>query len=171
MHPTRGEGPMHKSWVRWGVAAAMIATIGAAAAVAAAHEKKPIVIGRRGAAGYLPDHTLQGYELAIDFGADYIEPDLVSTKDGHLIARHEPNMIATTHGATRPEFTSRRRGVMLAGAPDRAFCASDSALAEIKELRAIQPLPERSQRYNGKFKIPTFEEVLVLVECHEARHT
>src|SRR6267142_1605689 len=69
---------------------------------------RPLVIGHRGAHGYLPAHTLEGYALAIELGADFIEPDLVSTKDGHLIARHEPNMIATTDVASRPEFASRR---------------------------------------------------------------
>ena len=65
------------------------------------------MIGHRGAAGYLPDHTLEGYELAIKLGADYIEPDLVATKDGHLIARHEPNITSTTDVASHPEFAGR----------------------------------------------------------------
>jgi glycerophosphoryl diester phosphodiesterase len=157
---------MRRSWLRLAAAVAVVAILGPPA-VAAAHEKKPLVIGHRGAAGYLPDHTLQGYELAIDMGADYIEPDLVATKDGHLIARHEPNMIATTDVASRPKFESRKRTVMVDGAPDTGFFASDFTLAEIKQLRAVQPLPERSQRYNGKFKIPTLEEVLDLVERKE----
>ena len=157
---------MRRSLLRLAAAAAVIAMVGPPA-VAAAHEKKPLVIGHRGAAGYLPDHTLQGYELAIDMGADYIEPDLVATKDGHLIARHEPNMIATTDVASRPKFASRRDTREVDGAPDTGFFASDFTLAEIKQLRAVQPLPERSQRYNGKFKIPTFEEILDLVERKE----
>ena len=74
----------------------------ASAAPAMAHDDEPLVIGHRGAAGYLPDHTLEGYLLAIKVGADYIEPDLVATKDGHLIARHEPNLIATTDVARIP---------------------------------------------------------------------
>src|SRR5215208_6198659 len=159
---------MRRSWVRLAAAVAVAAMIGPPA-VAAAHEKKPLVIGHRGAAGYLPDHTLQGYELAIDMGADYIEPDLVATKDGHLIARHEPNIIATTDVASRPKFASRKRTVMVDGAPDTGFFASDFTLAEIKQLRAVQPLPERSQRYNGKFQIPTFEEILDLVERKQRR--
>jgi glycerophosphoryl diester phosphodiesterase len=157
--------------MRWNLfrlaAAAVAVAILGPPAVAAAHEKKPLVIGHRGAAGYLPDHTLQGYELAIDMGADYIEPDLVATKDGHLIARHEPNMVATTDVATRPKFASREDTRMVDGASDTGFFASDFTLAEIKQLRAVQPLPERSQRYNGKFKIPTFEEILDLVERKE----
>ena len=73
-----------------------------------AREQSPLVIGHRGAAGYLPDHTLEGYALAIKLGADYIEPDLVATKDGHLIARHEPNITTTTDVASHPEFADRR---------------------------------------------------------------
>jgi glycerophosphoryl diester phosphodiesterase len=157
---------MRWSLLRLAAAAAVIATVGPPA-VAAAHEKKPLVIGHRGAAGYLPDHTLQGYELAIDLGADYIEPDLVATKDGHLIARHEPNMVATTDVASRPKFASRVDTRDVDGASETGFFASDFTLAEIKQLRAVQPLPERSQRYNGKFKIPTFEEILDLVERKE----
>jgi glycerophosphoryl diester phosphodiesterase len=157
---------MRRSWVRLAAVVAVVAILGPPA-VAAAHEKKPLVIGHRGAAGYLPDHTLQGYELAIDMGADYIEPDLVSTKDGHLIARHEPNMIATTDVDSRPKFASRKRTGVVDGFPEVGYFASDFTLAEIKQLRAIQPLPERSPRYNGKFKIPTLEEVLDLVERKE----
>jgi glycerophosphoryl diester phosphodiesterase len=157
---------MRTSWVRLAAAVAVVAILGPPAA-AAAHEKKPLVIGHRGAAGYLPDHTLQGYELAIDMGADYIEPDLVSTKDGHLIARHEPNIIATTDVASRPKFASKKSTQMVDGVAETGFFAGDFTLAEIKQLRAVQPLPERSQRYNGKFQIPTLEEVLDLVERKE----
>jgi glycerophosphoryl diester phosphodiesterase len=157
---------MRRSWVRLAAVVAVVAILGPPAA-AAAHQKKPLVIGHRGAAGYLPDHTLQGYELAIDMGADYIEPDLVATKDGHLIARHEPNMIATTDVASRPKFKDRLDTREVDGASDTGYFASDFTLAEIKQLRAVQPLPERSQRYNGKFKIPTFEEILDLVERKE----
>src|SRR3989454_3424067 len=81
---------------------------------------RPLVIGHRGAHGYLPAHTLECYALAIELGADFIEPDLVSTKDGHLIARHEPNVIATTDVASRPEFASRRRTAII-------DCAADTA--------------------------------------------
>jgi glycerophosphoryl diester phosphodiesterase len=157
---------MRRSWLRLAAAVVVVAVLGPPA-VAAAHEKKPLVIGHRGAAGYLPDHTLQGYELAIDMGADYIEPDLVSTKDGVLIARHEPNMVATTDVASRPKFKDREDTREVDGASETGFFASDFTLAEIKQLRAVQPLPERSQRYNGKFKIPTFEEILDLVERKE----
>src|ERR1700704_2352748 len=100
--------------------------------------RRPLVIGHRGAHGYLPAHTLEGYTLAIELGADFIEPDLVSTKDGHLIARHEPNIIDTTDVKDRPEFAARRRVVVLDGVPTDGFWAADFTLAEIKRLRVVQ---------------------------------
>jgi glycerophosphoryl diester phosphodiesterase len=125
---------------------------------------KPLVLGHRGASGYLPEHTLESYALAIELGADYIEPDLVATKDGYLIARHEPNMIATTDVADRPQFASRKRTVMVDGAADTGFFASDFTLAEIKTLRAKQAFGERPQQFNGKFQIPTLQEVIDLAK-------
>src|SRR5436190_23550483 len=127
-----------------------------------ANQPRPLVIGHRGAHGYLPAHTLEGYTLAIELGADYIEPDLVATKDGHLIARHEPNMIATTDVASRPEFASRRRTAVIDGAADEGFFASDFTLAEIKRLRAVQDFGERPQQFNGKVEIPTLGEIIGL---------
>jgi glycerophosphoryl diester phosphodiesterase len=103
-------------------------------------ESDPLVIGHRGAPGYLPDHTLQGYALAIKLGADYIEPDLVATQDGHLIARHEPNITTTTDVASHPEFADRRTTKVVDGVSETGFFASDFTLAEIKTLRAVQPL-------------------------------
>lgn len=129
-----------------------------------ASERAPIVIGHRGAPGYLPEHTLESYALAIELGADYIEPDLVMTRDGHLIARHEPNMINTTDVKDRPEFASRKRVMMVDGAADEGFFASDFTLAEIKTLRAVQAFGERPQQFNGKFEIPTLEEVIALAK-------
>src|SRR5215210_1547750 len=116
-------------------ALALVALLAPAAAVAAkkhkraAREPKPLVIGHRGAPGYLPDHTLQGYRLAIKLGADYVEPDLVATKDGVLIARHEPNITATTNVADHPEFASRRRtGVNIDGALEEGWFVWDFTL-------------------------------------------
>lgn len=131
-------------------------------------DNAPLVIGHRGAAGYLPDHTLEGYALAIAMGADYVEPDLVATKDGHLIARHEPNLIATTNVASLPQFASRKRTAIVDGAAEVGFFASDFTLAEIKTLRAIQPLADRNAAFNGKFEIPTLEEVIHLVKRKSA---
>jgi len=133
----------------------------------------PLVIGHRGASGYLPEHTLEAYRRAIELGADFIEPDLVSTKDGVLIARHEPLLDGTTDVASRPEFASKKTTKMLDGIPTTGFYASDFTLEEIKKLRAVQPNSARPQEFNGQFEIPTFEEVLDLVERQrwEARRT
>jgi len=125
---------------------------------------KPLVIGHRGAAGYLPEHTLESYALAVELGADYIEPDLVATKDGHLVARHEPNIIATTDVASHPEFASRMRTAMVDGVLDTGFFVSDFTLAEIKTLHAIQAFADRPQQFNGRFQIPTLEEVIALAK-------
>ena len=127
--------------------------------------KTPLVIGHRGGAtGYLPDHTLENYALGIELGADFVEPDLVMTRDGHMIARHEPNIKTTTDVANHPEFASRRRTAIVDGAEDEGWFASDFTLAEIKTLRAIQPLPERPQQFNGRFQIPTLEEIIAFVK-------
>ena len=131
--------------------------------------KAPLVIGHRGGgSGYLPEHTLEAYALGIELGADFVEPDLVATKDGHLIARHEPNLIDTTNVKTLPQFAARQRTVMLDGVPVTGFFASDFTLAEIKQLRALQPLPERGQAFDGKFQIPTLEEIIEFVKRKSA---
>ncbi|MCF8167158.1 MAG: glycerophosphodiester phosphodiesterase [Rhodoferax sp.] len=125
---------------------------------------QPLVIGHRGSAGYLPDHTLEGYKLAIQNGADFIEPDLVATKDGELVARHEPNISGTTNVAERPEFAARKTTRMVDGVAETGWFATDFTLAELKTLRAIQPLSERDQSHNGKYQIPTLREVLDLAK-------
>jgi len=130
-----------------------------------AASERPLVIGHRGASGFLPEHTLESYALAIELGADFIEPDLVATQDGHLIARHEPNITNTTDVASRPEFASRFRSAMMVdGVAEQGWFASDFTLAEIKTLRARQPFAERPQQFNGKFEIPTFDEVVQLAQ-------
>ena len=123
---------------------------------------RPLVIGHRGAPGYLPDHTLEGYALAIEQGADYVEPDVVATKDGHLIARHDVNLAFTTDVAAHPEFASRHRTVVVDGVEETGWFASDFTLAEVKTLRALQPRRERPQEYNALYEIPTLGEVLAL---------
>jgi glycerophosphoryl diester phosphodiesterase len=162
------------SWIRIALfALALVALLAPTAAVGAKKHKrsgpkkenKPLVIGHRGAAGYLPDHTLQGYRLAIKLGADYIEPDLVATKDGVLIARHEPNITATTNVADHPEFASREKTISIdGGAPETGWFASDFTLAEIKTLGAKQPRAGRPTEFDGKFKIPTLQEIINLVK-------
>lgn len=128
------------------------------------HKNKPIVIAHRGASGYMPDHTLEGYSKAVDLGADFIEPDLVSSKDGVLIARHEPNLKDTTDIALRPEFKTYFRKAVVDGQEEEGWFASDLTLAQIKTLRAKQPRSDRSPAFDGQFSIPTFEEILQLRE-------
>jgi glycerophosphoryl diester phosphodiesterase len=127
-------------------------------------ERQPIVIGHRGASGYLPEHTLEAYALAIEMGADYIEPDLVATKDGHLIARHEPMLGSTTNVAGLTEFAERRTTKVVDGETVTDFFASDFTLAEIKTLRAKQSRAGRPTQFDGLFDVPTFEEVIELVK-------
>ena len=129
----------------------------------------PLVIGHRGAAGYMPDHTLEGYRKAIELGADFIEPDLVATKDGELVARHEPNITGTTDVAAHAEFADRKTTRMVDGVAETGWFVSDFTLAELKTLRAIQPLAERDQSFNGKFAIPTLREVLDLAKAEGAK--
>ena len=151
--------------------AALVAAILTPAGAVAHDQPHPLVIGHRGAAGYLPDHTLPGYALAIKLGADYIEPDLVSTKDGYLVARHEPNIVATTDVADHPEFADRKRSVSIdGGAPEEGWFVFDFTLAELRTLRAKQPFDDRPQRFNGKFRIPTLEEVIALAKRYSKRY-
>jgi glycerophosphoryl diester phosphodiesterase len=126
--------------------------------------KPPIVIAHRGASGKLPEHTLGAYQLAITQGADFIEPDLVSTHDGVLIARHECNIIDTTDVKHHPEFSDRYTTKIIDGVTQNGFFASDFTLAEIKTLRAIMPQDFRPQQYNGLYEIPTFTEIIELVQ-------
>ena len=157
---------MHISGAKWGVlaAAALLAACGGDndSPYPTLSGERPLVIGHRGAAGYLPDHTLEGYKRAIEMGADFIEPDLVATKDGVLVARHEPNITGTTDVSTRPEFAARKTKKMVDGVQEEGWFVSDFTLAEIKTLRAVQPLSDRDQSHNGKYQIPTLEEVLDL---------
>lgn len=127
----------------------------------------PLVIGHRGASGLLPEHTLESYKVAIAQGADFIEPDLVSTKDGVLIARHEPILDDTTNVAE--VFGEDRMSTkILDGEEVTAYFAEDFTLAEIKQLRAVQSNDLRSPEFDGAFEIPTFEEVIQLVQETEA---
>jgi glycerophosphoryl diester phosphodiesterase len=130
---------------------------------------KPLVIGHRGASGYLPEHTIESYKRAIDLGADFIEPDLVATKDGELIARHEPNISNTTDVADRAEFATRKTTKVVDGVSETGWFASDFTLAEIKTLRAKQAFAERDQSFNGRYLIPTLREVLDLAKSESTR--
>jgi glycerophosphoryl diester phosphodiesterase len=130
--------------------------------------KAPIVIGHRGASGYRPEHTLESYSLAIDMGADFVEPDLVVTKDGVLVTRHEPFIEGTTDVLQRPEFATRRRNATVDGVVRNGFFVSDFTLKELKTLRAVQTVVGRDKQYDGKFEIPTLEEVIDLVKRKSA---
>lgn len=143
---------------------------------------QPIVIAHRGASGYRPEHTLEAYRLAIEQGADFIEPDLVMTRDGHLIARHEPMLAVwdeaagrwtdvTTDVIDRPEFKDRLTTRMLDGKRVTAFWAEDFTLAEIKTLRARERLPAHrpaSVAFNDRFEIPTLAEIIDLARSASA---
>jgi glycerophosphoryl diester phosphodiesterase len=125
----------------------------------------PLVIGHRGAAGYRPEHTLASYALAARMGADYIEPDLVSTKDGQLVARHEPEIGGTTNVADHPEFAGRRTSKVIDGVTFTGWFTEDFTLAELETLRARERIPAVRQRntiYNDRYEIPTFQEVIDL---------
>ncbi len=124
-----------------------------------------VVIAHRGASGERPEHTLESYQLAIDQGADYIEPDLVMTRDGVLIARHENEIGGTTDVAVHPEFADRRRTQVIDGETMTGWFTEDFTLAEIKGLRARERLPAlRPQNcvFDGRFSVPTFDEILQL---------
>lgn len=125
----------------------------------------PLVIGHRGASGFLPEHTLAAYELAIDQGADYIEPDLVATRDGHLIARHENEIGGTTDVADK--FPYHQQQKIIDGHHMTGWFSEDFTLQEIKTLRAKERLPFRSQKHNGQYDIPTLEEIIALVKRKE----
>ncbi|KQZ75290.1 glycerophosphodiester phosphodiesterase [Nocardioides sp. Root151] len=151
------------------------ASAGAAPAAAAAAKERttePIVIGHRGASGYRPEHTLASYRLAIRMGADYVEPDLVSTSDGVLVARHENEIGGTTDVADHPEFADRRTTKTIDGKPITGWFTEDFTLDELKTLRAKERLPQvrpDNTRYDGQFEIPTLDEVLAMVREESKR--
>jgi len=159
------------------VASALASTAVTVPAYAADHCTRPdtdtpLVIGHRGAPGYRPEHTLASYRLAIDMGADYIEPDLVSTKDGVLVARHENEISGTTDVADRPEFADRRTTKTIERKQVTGWFTEDFTLDELKTLRAKERLPQvrpGNSRYDGKFEVPTFEEVLDLAAQESKR--
>ncbi|MEA2324954.1 MAG: glycerophosphoryl diester phosphodiesterase [Solirubrobacteraceae bacterium] len=152
------------------VALAALAALAGPAATAAAQTTprpaaQPIVIGHRGAPAYRPEHTLASYRLAIQMGADYIEPDLVSTKDHQLVARHENDITGTTDVALHPEFAARRTTKIIDGQSHTGWFTEDFTLAELRTLRAVERLPDvrpANTAFNGLFQIPTFQEVIDL---------
>ncbi|MFL1897464.1 glycerophosphodiester phosphodiesterase [Aquimarina sp. 2-A2] len=131
--------------------------------------QKPLVIAHRGAQSILPEHTLEAYSKAIAMGADYIEPDLVMTKDSVLIARHEPFMSGTTNVSELPEFAHLKTTKILDGKEITDWFASDFTLAQIKALRAKQARADRSDQFDGLFEVPTFEEIITLAKTTKSR--
>jgi len=142
------------------------------AAPALAQPTKPIVIAHRGASGERPEHTLAAYRIAIAQGADYIEPDLVLTKDGHLVVRHENEISGTTDVARRPEFAARKAEKTIDGQKITGWFTEDFTLAELKTLRARERLPQlrpASATFDGQEAIPTFQEVVDLTKAEGRR--
>ncbi len=132
--------------------------------------RRPIVIGHRGAPAYRPEHTLASYTLAIEMGADFIEPDLCFTKDGELVARHEPDIGGTTNVADHPEFAGRRRTVTIDGTVfANTWFTFDFTLAELRTLRAKERLPDvrpQNTAFDGLFPVPMFQEVIDLAKAN-----
>jgi glycerophosphoryl diester phosphodiesterase len=132
-------------------------------------ERLPLVIGHRGASGYRPEHTLASYRLAIDMGADYIEPDLVSTRDHVLVARHENNIAETTDVAGHPEFADRETTKTIDGIEVTGWFTEDFTLAELRTLRARERLPllrPTNTAFDGLYQVPTLQEVIDLAKRH-----
>lgn len=128
---------------------------------------RPTVIAHRGASGYVPEHTLGSYALAITMGADYVEPDLVMTKDGHLIARHDSELSQTTDVSQITEFALRKRTQTVDDQEVTGWFTEDFTLAEIKTLRTVERIPNTrpgNARINGSFTVPTFQEIIDLVK-------
>ena len=134
-------------------------------------QAEPLLIAHRGASGERPEHTLAAYERAIDQGADFIEPDLVLTKDGVLVARHENEIGGTTDVADHPEFADRKTTKVIDGVEMAGWFTEDFTLAELRTLRARERLPDlrpTNKRFDTLYQIPTFEEILKLVRAKEA---
>ena len=134
---------------------------------------RPLVVGHRGASGYRPEHTLAAYELAVRMGADVIEPDLVPTKDGQLVARHENEIGGTTDVADHPEFANRRTTKTIDGVSVTGWFTEDFTLAELRTLRVVERIPAVRQRntlYNGLFQVPTLQEVIDLAKRLSREH-
>ena len=134
-------------------------------------QAEPLLIAHRGASGERPAHTLAAYERAIDQGADFIEPDLVLTKDGVLVARHENEIGGTTDVADHPEFADRKTTKVIDGVEMAGWFTEDFTLAELRTLRARERLPDlrpANKRFDTLYQIPTFEEILKLVRAKEA---
>lgn len=150
---------------------ALTALLALALSPAAAEESDMLIIAHRGASAERPEHTLAAYERAIDQGADYIEPDLVATKDLVLVSRHENELSGTTDVASREEFEDRRRDKTIDGQKVAGWFAEDFTLAELRTLRAKERLPSlrpANARFDGLYQVPTFADIVKLVRAKEA---
>lgn len=151
----------------WKVACAVLALVAAPGQGARVQTSDPIVIAHRGASGLRPEHTIAAYTLAIEQGADFIEPDLVPTKDGALVARHENEISDTTDVAAHPEFAARRTTKTIDGKSVTGWFTEDFTLAELRTLRAKERLPLlRGTAHDGQFGIPTLQEIIALAKAH-----
>ncbi|KAA9161070.1 glycerophosphodiester phosphodiesterase [Amycolatopsis acidicola] len=158
---------------RWVVALLSgLSLLGVAGSSTAAEDSRPaddgpVVVGHRGAPGYRPEHTLASYELAFRQGVNWVDVDLVPTKDGQLVARHEPEIGGTTDVARHPEFASRKTTKVIDGVSMTGWFTEDFTLAELKTLRATERIPDvrpNNTIYNGLWQIPTYQEVLDLTQ-------
>jgi glycerophosphoryl diester phosphodiesterase len=122
--------------------------------------KAPLVVAHRGASGYLPEETIEAYARAVELGADVIEMDLLVTKDGVLVARHDPNLAISTDVAKHPEFAARKKTIQVDGETQTGWFVQDFTLRELKTLGAISTDAERPQEFNGRYKVATFQEIL-----------
>lgn len=128
-----------------------------------------LVVGHRGASALRPEHTLEAYQKAIDDGADFIEPDLVSTKDGVLVARHENEISGTTNVASLPEFANRKTEKVIDGVSYEGWFTEDFTLQELQQLKARERIPQNrpaNQQYNDLYTVPTLEQIIELTEAH-----
>lgn len=140
----------------------LLASLAGGAALSGAPQDALLIIGHRGASGHRPEHTLESYRLAVEMGADYIEPDLVATKDGVLVARHENEIGGTTDVAVR--FPDRKTTKTIDGRAVTGWFTEDLTLAELRTLRARERLAFRSHDFDGRFPVPTLDDVIDLAE-------
>ncbi|HEX9392293.1 MAG TPA: glycerophosphodiester phosphodiesterase [Usitatibacteraceae bacterium] len=159
----------HSLWARIIVSGAALllaacASLAPSAPLKTLDGKPPLVVAHRGASGYLPEETIEAYVKAIELGADFIEFDLISTKDGVLIARHDPNLGINTDVAQHPEFAARKRTMSVDGEVQTGWFSADFTLAEIKTLGTISTDAQRPQEFNGRLKVATFQEVIALAK-------
>jgi glycerophosphoryl diester phosphodiesterase len=156
----------------WRAALVLLTIAAPAAAQEAVIASKPIVIAHRGASGERPEHTLAAYQLAIEQGADFIEPDLVMTRDGQLVARHENDITGTTDVASRTEFADRKRTKTIDGISHTGWFTEDFTLAELKTLRARERLPQLrpgNTKFDGQYEVPMLREIIALAKAASAK--